>query len=94
METYECLDPKDLNQAIPRIPTVQWANPVNDRNRTPLRKVKKYTWHYLSSTLVAGLKCSPTQLLMSPMLKDKIPVTSELLARKVPENASWALKAR
>ena len=46
------------------------------------------------STPVAGLKYSPAQLLMSRMLKDKIPVTSELLAPKVAEDAYPALKAR
>ena len=45
-------------------------------------------------TPVAGLKCSPAQLLLSRMLKDKIPVTSELLAPKVAEDAYRALKAR
>ena len=46
------------------------------------------------NTPVAGLKYSPAQLLMSRMLKDKIPVTSELLAPKVAEDAYRALKAR
>ena len=43
---------------------------------------------------VAGHKYSPVQLLVSRMLKDEIPVTSELLAPKVAEDAYWALKAR
>ena len=46
------------------------------------------------NTPVAGLKYSPAQLLMSRMLKDKIPITSELLAPKVAEDAYRALKAR
>ena len=39
------------------------------------------------NTPVASLKYSPVQLLVSRMLKDKIPVTSELLASKVGEDA-------
>ena len=46
------------------------------------------------NTPVAGLKYSPVQLLVSRMLKDKIPITSELLAPKVAEDPYRALKAR
>lgn len=46
------------------------------------------------NTPVAGLKYSPAQLLVSRMLKDKVPVTSEVLVPKVAEYAYRALQAR
>ena len=86
----------------PRIPTVKWAKRANDIGtvkqlmRKALEESKDIHLALLEyhNTPVAGLKYSPAQLLMCRMPKDKVPVTSELLAPKVAKDAYPALKAR
>ena len=46
------------------------------------------------NTAVSGLKESPAQLLMSRMLKSKLPTSASLLKPKVVENAPEKLKGR
>ena len=67
----------------------QLTRKANQEGRDPHLALLEYR-----NTPITGLSYSPSQLLMSRMLRDKMPTSASLLIPKVPESAYDMLKLR